>query len=273
MIRRILLPLDDSPSAKTAMQYVVELYHKHGAYLTAMAIVDRPGIESAMVSMGIGSSSYAREGREKMLQTSEVKAFDMLSQFGELCNREGIPHIDREVLDAPVQAIIQGSHYVDLVVMGVASCQSYSEEDPTETARVVARDASAAVLTIPDQYRSIRKVVICFNGSVPAARVMHRYAHLKPFDVDDLVVLGAGNDEAFLDNTLYNAASYLEAHGHAPRVVKLGGNKASIPNYIEQEDVDMVVLGPHSGKIKSFFFGSLTKQLFREREVALFMFD
>lgn len=273
MIRRILLPLDDSPSAQTATQYAIEMYHRHQAYITTMAIVDQPGIEHAMTSRGIGGSSFARAGREEMLREGEDKAFNLLAQFGELCNQEGIPHLDREVLDGPVHAIIEGSHYVDMIVMGVASCQPFDKEDPTETARMVARETSCAVLTAPDHYRPIRKAVICFNGSVPSARVMQKYTYLHPFDVDELTLVAAGEGDTHLQDSLERAAQYLEAHGHNPSIELLPGSKHDIPDYIHNTDTDLVVLGPHSGKIKAFFFGSLTQKLFRQREVALFMFD
>lgn len=274
MIRRLLLPLDNSPSAYSAMQYAVDLYHRHKSFLSAMAIIDRPGIEKAMTSMGIGASNFAKEGREDILHAEEKKAYDLLAYFGDLCQQEGIPHVDREIMDAPLNALIGASHYVDVIVMGVSSCQPYNQEDETATVKQVAKEASCPILSTPNQYRPIRKVAICFDGSVPAARVMHQYVYLHPFATEDLFLVSADGGSPSGRETLDQAALFLRSHGLFPQTVMLSGRaRVAVPEFVEQQQIDLVVLGPHSGTIKKLFFGSLSEKLFQRRDVALFMYD
>lgn len=273
MIRRMLLPLDNSASAHSAMQYAIELYHRHKAFISAMAIIDRPGIERAMTSMGIGSSSFAKEGREDMMHEQEKKAYDLLAHFGDLCHQEGIPHLDREVMDAPLHALIESSHYVDLVVMGVSSCQAYNQEDETGTVKKVAKEASCPILTTPDIYKPIKKVAICFDGSVPAARVMHQFVYLQPFASEELFLVTADSGKASKEH-LDMAAQFLRSHGHFPQLVVLPGRANTvIPQFVSQLQIDLIVLGPHSGTMKKLFFGSLSESLFKRRDIAMFMYD
>lgn len=279
MLKRVLIPIDDTPYSEAAIQYGFDLYHRHKCFLSAIAIVDVPGIVSATIPMGIGTSWFAHEGRSELLKEEDERARDVLSRFAHLCATEKIPNVDVEMFSAPVESILRMGCYFDLVLMGMGAYPISTEEDVTHTFRKVIHHTSAPVLGAPSSYHPIRRGMICFDGGATAAKALHLFALLRPYDLEDLTLLSViekkkdGEHERF-EQLQAMASEFLHGYGFDMRQVILEGKPQQvIPDFAEQYKQDLIILGPHTKRVKEWFFGSVTNQLLQTRTKTLFVYD
>lgn len=276
MIRRLLLPIDTHPSSEIAIRYAMELYRRQRCAISAISVVDIPGIESRTFGIGIGVSSYVKEGREELIHQEEAKAQAALVRFERACAAEKIPVSDTEVFSSPIQAILQAGHFFDLIAMGIGSCPSQKVEDDTDTLRKLIRKSSTPVLAIPETYRPVKRALICFNHTGPSARALHLFALLQPFLLDEVLIttVTTPSERSTDQHLLDQAVHFLHAYGLPARAVLLEGKpRKAIPDFVDHEGLDLVVLGAHSGgsSLREFFIGSLADELIRRRTVPLFV--
>lgn len=272
MIRRILLPLDTSHSAQTAIQHTMDIHEQHPFFISAMAILDRNGILREREAKRIGATVNFDGRAASMLEDEEQKMMDMLARLNSYCIQCGISHMDREISHGSVEDLIEQSKYYDMIAMGLDSLLPFGEEDPELTIRRIVQESCCPVLGFPKKYKPIRRVAIGFNGSMPSARILHQYAHLNPFEVDMIHVVSVGDTEKPHDLAL--ACDYLRAHGFHVHIAKLQGSvHKAISNYLLEQNIDLVALGPHSGTIKKFFFGSLTETLMKQGNISMFLYN
>jgi len=279
MLKRILFPLDGSADSEAAGAHVVDIARRSGAFVTAMAVVDRPGIDRALQPMGIGVSHLTREAREWLLKENEREAETALTAFSRRLAAAGVASADLEEFAGPVDAIVAESRFYDLVVMGRRAIGSLRKEDEAATLQDVVKRAVAPVLAIAagPQERGPRHVLVCFDGSPQAARALQLYARLAPWGHTlATTVLAVSEDEGSVEQAAVlvdRAANFLQAHGHAPFVKQLAGKaREQIVRFAADNGVDAIVAGAYGRSgLRELFFGSVTEHLIRSTDLALFL--
>lgn len=277
MLKRILFPLDGSADSETAGHYVLEIARRYDAFVTAMAVVDRPGIERALRPMGIGVSHLAHDARDWLIRENEREAEAALTGFTKRMAAAGVQNVDVEEYAGPVEAIVTESRFFDLVVMGERAIPSMGDEEDTSTLLEVVQRSAAPVLAVGSPFRNVRHVLVCFDGSAQAAAALTQYARLSPFGKEPattvLAVTEKGDDDEQMRMNVDRAANYLQAYGHNPFVKHVEGHPGDeIPAFAAANDVDLVVVGAYGRKgLRGFFFGSLTQRLIHDTKVPLFL--
>ena len=279
MVKRILFPIDGGADSVAAADQVIVIARAHGAFVTAMAVVDRPGIERALRPMGIGVSHLAHDAREWLLRENEREAEGALGRFAERLTAARVDNVQVEEFAGPVDAIVAESRFFDLVVMGERALSEDQPEDESAVLRDVVRRSVTPVLAVPaaSAGRPVRHVLVCFDGSAQATRALQAWARLSPFGTTPAttVLAVAESDEAVAAAQLAvdRAAGYLQAWGHAPFVKHdVGRPKVVIPEFVAANGVDVIVMGAYgSGGLRDVFFGSLTTHLVRATDVMLFL--
>ena len=124
------------------------------------------------------------------------------------------------------------------------------------------------VMGIPESYvkpepGSRVKSLILFDGSLPAARSLQRFAQLARPEFTDATLVMAGSDEELANYQLKRAAHYLAAHGFD--AVRSEWTEDDIVEAVDErylDAADLVVLGAHSKvAVIDFLIGSLTRHL------------
>lgn len=274
MLKRILVPIDNSAYSNAAEEYAIMLAKNHQAFITSMAVVDKPGITQASKPMGIGHSHRAGEARRWLTENAETEAFEALTHFSSRCAEEGIPYVDIEENAGPSQAIIKESNYYDLTIMGVNSCIPYREECGYATVIQVLENGARPMLVIPREFRSIQHILFCYDGSIQAARAMQMFCLLAPFQARTMTVLNVNDDQQEGALLTDRAAVYLKAYGYQINPKSIRGNpKKEIIKFARDRDVDLVVMGPFSAsKIARFFLGSVSKAFLEDGTFPLFLY-
>ncbi|MCB0747078.1 MAG: universal stress protein [Ignavibacteriae bacterium] len=271
MIKRILIPLDTSPFTTTALEMACTIARINDAELTGIVVLDLPGILKSTGPIPIGGYRYAEKERDfKEKEAKERKQF-LLTMFREKCEMEGIKYSKLKHQGTPSEKIISESIYYDTVIMGMRTHYQFATSDePGDTLDKILDFSITPIIAVPKEYsfssslEKKQKVLIPYNGSLPAARALHRFAQLSILDVEVKILMSDKNK----DNAEYHleeATQYLNAHSIFD--IKKEWISEDIINAVEKKYLDwadFVVVGAHSKKgLANFMVGSLTKHLIK----------
>lgn len=146
-IRRLLVPVDFSPSSRAALEYAASLAERFGAELEVLhvwqpPVLYGPGIAEAII--------YTPEGKTTLSQFSRTQAGKQLEELiSDLHRRASVAAHGRLEMGDPTENILKiaaGGH--DLVVMGTHGRTGLSHMFLGSVAEKVVRRAPCPVMTI-----------------------------------------------------------------------------------------------------------------------------
>ncbi len=268
MLRRILIPLDPSPYAAAALGYGCFLAKRQNAEVTGVVVLDIPGIEKSVGPVPLGGIYYASMLEKSKEKKAHKHIQTLLGKFKERCQKEGVIHHEAELQGSPSGQILHDSLYYDLVVMGMRTHFHFeTEPKPGDSIERILSHASTPFLLVPEHFQPKEKinVLIAFNGSLPAVRVLQGFIHLfgtSAFETE-ITLLMSESDANLAKFHLDGASAYLKAHSF--RNVKIERISQDIIQAMEEKYLpwaDLVVLGVHSKKgLLDFMMGSLSRYL------------
>jgi nucleotide-binding universal stress UspA family protein len=274
MIRRILIPLDPSPYSDAVLEYTIYVAKQHDAQVCALAVLDIPGIRKSIGPMPVGGIHYAEELEEFKEQEAHKHIQALLKNFKEKCQKARIRHCEVEEQGSPSKRIIHDSIFYDLVIMGFCTYYHFETRNkPSHCIDKILDHTISPVLAVPNFFKPINKVLIAFDGSLPAACALQRFAHLAyPYQLEITLLMSSNNIEV-ANYYLDQAEAYLRAYSF--NLVK----KEWIPENIIQAMkekylvwADLVVAGIHSKKrLIDFRVGSLSRYLIKEAKKPLLL--
>lgn len=283
MIKRILLALDTDLDTPVAIKYAIKLAEKFKASISGLAVVDLENIYSHVGGGGIGTIYYAEQLRQHMTEEAREKAGELLTSFQEMVDTSGVKHVEYMEEGVPFVRVIEDMKYHDLLVLGRESHFFFNRpEKETETVAMLVKKGAAPTLIVTDKFRPVKKVLIACDGSMASSRTIQWFIQLEPFGRDinlDLVHICDKDNESIVDKSkllLHLTADYLKAHEYSQinQIIldNKGSNGEMILNYVNENEVDLVVLGAHSyNAIKRLTFGSTTYELVKNSPVPLFL--
>ena len=272
MIKRVLIPLDPSPFTKTALETGCFIAKQHGAELTGLVVLDIPGIRKSVGPVPIGGMHYAEKLEEFKEKEAKERIQLLLSMFREKCEKEGVRHREANHQGSPSERIIRESIYYDAVIMGMRTYFHFETSDKTgNTLDKILDHSITPIYGVPERYSLPNipeekvKVLIAFDGSLPAARALQRFAQLSLPDVVEVMLLTSKQNKDVAEYHLEQAAAYLNTHSIFK--VKREWTSEKIISAIEEKYLDwanLIVVGAHSKKgLVDFMVGSLTKYLIK----------
>ena len=271
---KILLGLDGSPYAQTAIEYACQLALAHDAAITGVAIIDLPGIKSASGPVPIGGTHYDVHLEEQQLKETEEKAKAILDDFARICDDRNINAVLHADTGSPVSEIIEESKFHDFIVIGKQTAFEYNANETYETLQRVLRNGLIPVLAVPDSMREIKKVLVAYDNSIPASKAVHMFLLLGMWNTCDITLLTVNDDAEAGQSVLGNLEEFFESYGVKPNLVTMGGHPdTAVKSYIAENDIDMLVMGAYGRKsVREFFVGSVTQHLIQETTIPLFLY-
>lgn len=270
MLRKILLPLDPSPYAASALDYACHIANTCDAEITGLAVLDMPGIENTVGSVPVGGLHYA----EKMIDAKRKKEMDhitrLTTRFEDKCRIEGVKCNVSEFQGSPSSRLIQESMYYDMVIMGLRTFYNFNSLDGSgESIESILDSTITPIIAVPEKFAindNKLKAIVAFDQSQPAARAVQRFAQLVRTAMFEVKVLTCGGDEEPSREALEKVKQYLEAHGFTnvyTEWTSQGKIDAVKERYIDWADI--FVLGLHSHHVLvDFMIGSLSRFLIRD---------
>jgi len=273
MFETILVPTDGSDCAAQALDHVVDIAGHYDATVHVLTVVDVRDVETAP------------EG-EPFEEAAAAVVDDAAERIGE--DIETVHTVRTGYPDEEIRA------YADQIEAGLIAMGSHGRTGVRRfvlgsIAEKVVRLSDVPVLTVTasdDDRRPYENVLVPTDGSVgataaldPAASLATAYdATVHALSVVDTRALGADVRSDILVDTLEdNAASALDDlaaelgdHGveTITKHVLFGTPYQTIHNYVEDNDIDLVVMGTHGRTgLDRYLLGSVTEKIVRTSPV------
>ncbi len=274
MIRRILVPLDNSSFSQSAVEHGCYVAQRQNAGVTGLAIVDLPGIQHSIGPTGVAGIYWAEKIEKHLTEKASERLKAVLRHFADRCDALKIPH--EEVMDSgdPAKIIFKHSIFFDLVVMGLETHFNFEvSEKPGGTLDKLLKHSITPVLGAPKVFKPFKRVVIGFDGSYPSARALQRFVHLslaKDLEIKIVIASKSGDELQYLKD---NLTAYLQSYGLSNFNFEMPA--ASFRSVLEEEYLDwadVIVLGAHSKHgLMEFFVGSATEWAIKKASKAVFI--
>ena len=244
MIKRILLGLGGTPYTDVAIERAIELAKEHGARITAVTVVDTKRLKQ-IGPLPPGGDAFAQKLRKKRLLITELQIQKAIEKFRKKCEKSGIStKVKRETGD-PFEAMIAHARYSDITLFGLKSLFEYGfNVEPRDAIIRLVSQGVRPIIAVSPQFRSIRRVLIAYSGSMESAKAMRRYVQLNPWRNVDLSVVYFGKRNRSTDQLLKDAADYCRDHGFNTETKSVARvAKDHLIEYAQQNDMDLIVMG------------------------------
>lgn len=247
MIKSLLVPVDSSKYAKSALQHALALAGPYSAGLTGLYVLDvrflemPPYLDYSDTFEHVRSTTLPLDVLEKYRAKSER----VLGDFRETVEKAGLKVETRTEEGVPSQVIAEVGGAYDLVVMGKRGEHAKWGRDLLgSTAESVVRQCGIPVLLAEGEPRPIKKIMVMFDGSIPAERALKLAADVALHVSADLEVFTADDDAEKGAAVQREAARYLDSIGLAATYVLESGKAAKVAISLLKEDpIDLVVAG------------------------------
>jgi nucleotide-binding universal stress UspA family protein len=272
MIKRILIPLDPSPFTESALKIGTTMAKMNQAELTGLVVLDIPGIEKSIGPVPLGGLHYAEKIEKAKLKEAEERIQQLQEKFKNICEKEGVSYRLAEQQGSPSERIIQESIFYDAILIGMRTFFHFETQDsPGDSLEKILDETITPVYAVPEKLdlpnvplEKIR-VLIAFDGSLPSARALQRFAQLAPVDIFEVQLLISEEDEEKAKYYLNEAEAYLKLHN--VNDIEKEWIKGNIKDAIDQKYLDwahVIVVGAHSKSgLFKFMVGSLTQHLIK----------
>lgn len=244
MIKRILLGLGGTPFTDVAIERAIELAKDHGARITGVTVVDAKRLKK-IGPLPPGGDAFAQKLREKRLSITEQRIDKAIEKFTKKCKKSGISRkVKRETGD-PFETMIAHARYNDVTIFGLKSLFDYGfTVEPRDALIRLVSQGVRPIIAVSPQFRSIRKVLIAYSGSMESAKAMRRYVQLNPWRNVDLRVVHFGKSDKGVGQLLKDAADYCRDHGFNTETESVTKSaKDHLLEYAQQNDMDLIVMG------------------------------
>ncbi|MCB2204764.1 universal stress protein [bacterium] len=277
MSKRIVVGLDGSSYAQSALEMAMRRARVYGSTIIGMAVIDRPSIEQIAAGAQPGAFQMSEVTVSSMLNDAKQHAEELILRFRETCDGESIAHEDIIYTGTPCQGLQEEAKTADLIVIGLRTFFHYpTREGPGDTLEQLLKDPVCPVLALPEKHALPQNVIIAYDGSNGAARALQAYAHITP-DIPEIypvTLLCVASDYDKNKYHLEKAARFLHAHGiEARMMLRTGKPSEAIKQVIKELHPALVILGqPLRRGLSEYLFGSTARSIIRDGNIPVFVY-
>ncbi len=284
-IRRILVPMDDSPAAAAALETAVLLARDLVSHVDAVHV--RPDPRDAVPLLGEGMSGTMIE---EMIDLTEREGAERAARaralFESWCVDHAVPVLEGppapdelsagwiETTGREDEVLVHLGRLADLVVIGRPAADA--EASRLLTINAVLFETGRPALVSPPQAPSAlgRTVAIAWNGSLEAARAVAAAMPLVA-RAGTIAVLTAESDRTPAA-VAADLATYFAWHGitAATRIVDIGGRAAGAALLAACGEVgaDLLVMGAYThSRLRQLIMGGVTRHVLSEATIPVLM--
>ncbi len=279
VFERILFPTDGSEGAAAVFDHVLALAETHGATVHVLTVADTT------------RDSVTRVGGE-VVDALEREGEDVVAEFAERADERHVPVVTDVVQGRPYETIVDyaDGQGMDLVVMPTHGRTGLGRFLLGSVTERVVRQSDVPVLTVrpdDDVRYPYRTVLVPTDGSDCAAAALDvavdvattEGAVLHALSVVDIASLGADVrtelQTAFLEEHAEDAVERATDVAEAASVESVSGAvvfgssiHGEIGSYVDEADVDLVVVGTHGRSgVDRYLLGSVAEKLVRTSPV------
>lgn len=275
MLKRILVVLDGSETAKAAKKYALELAKKTKAEVTGVGIIDTPWITAAQPEP-LGGAAYKIHRDSAVIKKTHQKIKKMLNTFFSQCEENNVKCEVKEMEGFPAMEIETLSQEHDLIIIGKTTDFHFDLDDDTDlTVKHITHDNPRPLLVITNAENKGKTVLIAYDGSLQSARSLHMYLLLGMGKGQKIKILSICRKQDEADRVAQRAKNMCNYHGLKVESEGIGTFRAPEKVIIEKTieyDASMIVMGAYGEQsLKEIFFGSCTEYVMKKSKVPLFI--
>jgi nucleotide-binding universal stress UspA family protein len=242
VIKRILVGLGTSGTARAVTEHAVDIALPRAAALTGLAVTDVARLEwTGPRPMGVGVEAATADLRRQRFERAAADVVAAADQFATRCRAAGVAH-------------------------------RVSEETGDALERLVA-DGVRPILAVGEEFRPIRRVLVAYSGSLESAKTFKHFVQSGLFAEAPVRIVHFGDDAETAGRRLEKSAAYFAAHGRQVDTDHAAGDPARelIP-YAEAWGADLVVAG-NSAKnlLLRRLFGETALRLLHDSPLPLYL--
>lgn len=278
MSKRIVVGLDGSPFAETAVNVAIARAKAAGGTVVGVAVIDQHGIEGSESGAGVGSAYYSAEMIEEKITEFSERTRQYLDQFAERCREAEVRFELARETGAPFQVLVEEGRCSDLLIVGLKTYFDYSDNArPGDTIRRLLHRPVTPVLAVPETWRDPKRIVIAYDDEDNTARAVTAFVHqhyLAPIAKHaTLLYVGHEKDEK-AEVMLRRPKAYLKSYGLIVKTVIQEGQPSDVilKTALNLQPA-MVVMGAFQrSKLTEFFVKSTADKIVEDGTIPLFCF-
>jgi nucleotide-binding universal stress UspA family protein len=268
MIKSLLVPVDSSAYARSALEHALGLGKAYQARITGLYVLDVRYLEMPPYL----DYSYAFEAVAPtlvpldILQKFRAKSERILNDVRESAEKTGLAAETRTEEGVPSQVIADMGDAFDLIIMGKRGEHARWGRDLLgSTAENVARRAGTPVMLVEEKSRPLTRMLVMYDGSHPASRALKLAVDMASRTLAAVEVLTASDDDEEAAAVQAEAKSYTDALGvKASFVVERGRAAQAALKRHGEEPADLLVIGMQGHSIlHQLILGSTAEHLMR----------
>ncbi|MCK6554828.1 universal stress protein [Candidatus Binatia bacterium] len=277
MIKSILVGLDGSAHAGSAVRYALWLGAKLQATVVGMHVVDIVSIEGSVmhdISGSLGFEPYL-DFSSKMREALHERGKIFLQEFSESAVAAGVRAETVLTMGIVANELSEQAKTSDLVVIGHRGVnERFSTGLLGSTAESVTRRSPKPLFVSGAEFRACCRPLLAYDGRQRAAAVMQSAAELCATLGLPLTVVTVNKDEVDGRRVLDEAAAYLRPY-ELPTTLELiasGNAPERITAFIEERGHDLLFIGAYGhSRIIEMVLGSTTEYVLRNVGCPVFL--
>ncbi|MGE0823514.1 MAG: universal stress protein [Candidatus Binatia bacterium] len=277
MIKHILLALDGSDHARTALRYALWLAERFQATISGLHVIDIVSVEGPFfqdISGALGFEPYL-DVTGKVRQALHERGQRLLEEFAVTCRERQIAHETALTTGIIANDICEHARTSDLVVLGHrGENEKFSTGLLGGTAESVTRKSPRPVFVTPMQFQSITRPLLAYDGSPRASTAMHFAAEFcAALHLPLTVLTVAAREETGENKILEEARHYLSSYGLQLSFSSLVGHaNQCIVDCLSQQGHDLLFIGAYGhSRIIEMVLGSTTEYVLRNAPCPVFL--
>lgn len=277
MIKTILVGIDGSEHARTAVRYALWLAERLHGRVVGLHVVDIVSIEGSFfhdISGSLGFEPYL-DFSSKMRGVLEERGRGLLEAFAEQAAQRSVPCETVLAMGIVANEITERARTADLVVIGHRGVnERFSTGLLGSTSESVTRKCPKPVLISPLPFAEVRSPLLAYDGSARAAAVMQQAAEFCATLALPITVLTVHREEEQGRRVLGEAEAYLRPYGLTVHLElqQTGNAPERIANFIRERGHDLLFIGAYGhGRIIEMVLGSTTEYVLRNADCPVFL--
>ena len=275
MIKRILVGVGTSQTARSVAAHAVELGQHFEAELLGVAVTDPLRLEwTGPRPIGMGVEAVTAELREERLQRATADVAAAKAIFADRCRADGVEHGFSEQVGDPFEIVSQLVRYQDMCVFGLRGLFEHDVvPEPRDALERLVASGVRPILAVGEEYRPIKKVLVAYSGSLESAKTFKNFVLSGLFPDALIRVVNFSSNAAAALGLLDHAAAYFRSHGREVDTDHVASDpQQELIPYATTWGADLIMAG-NSAKnlLMRRLFGETALMLLRESPLPLYL--
>ncbi|MEO8960359.1 MAG: universal stress protein [Ginsengibacter sp.] len=274
--KKFLAVFDGFKFSKSTLDYAIQLTKEADAYLVGI-FLDEFIYHSYDVAQILISYKNAEELLGEMATKDEVKRNGAVKQFEKACSEAGIQYTFHRNIGIAIQELKTESIFADLIIINDnETFNRFLEDSPTRFIKELLPDVQCPVLVVPDQFKSIDKITLLYDGGPSSVFAIKMFSYLfgnfSNLPIEVFTVNDQMQGSHLPNNKLMR--EFIKRHFPKAKYVVAKGNTEEhiLGHLLYHKGNELVVLGAYRrSELSRWFKTSMADILMKELETPLFI--